>query len=87
MNNELLFLRQMLSTDYLPLVVLGGLFVALLFRSEAISSPGLFRWGYIFFILSLVAPAAIRSFYVANPRPSAKARASGRKELHSPCST
>jgi hypothetical protein len=60
---QLMMLRQ-LSGDYLPVVVLSGLFVALLFRRESITSYGLFKVGYILFILSLVVPTLVQSFLV-----------------------
>jgi hypothetical protein len=65
MPSEMMMLRQMLSGDQLPLVVLAALFVALLFRRESIVSFRLFRLGYIFFILSLVLPVLLQSFLAA----------------------
>jgi hypothetical protein len=69
MDSQLLMLRQLLSGDHLPLVVLSGLFVALLFRRESITSFGLFKLGYIFFIVSLVIPALVQSFLIAISAP------------------
>ena len=61
-------LRQLISGDFLSgnciaVVVLIGLFVALLFRRESITSLGLFRMGYILFLLSLVIPSLVQSFF------------------------
>lgn len=47
------------------MVVLAGLFVAVLFRREAITSVALFRLGYILFIVSLVAPELIQAWWAA----------------------
>jgi hypothetical protein len=65
-------LRQLISGDYLSgncvaVVVLIGLFVALLFRRESITSLGLFRMGYILFLLSLVIPSVVQSFFAWIP--------------------
>ena len=65
MQTEMLMLRQMFSGNYLPAVLLAGLFVALLFRRDSIESYPLFRLGYIFFILSLVLPALAQSYLAA----------------------
>jgi hypothetical protein len=65
MQTEMLMLKQMFSGNYLPAVLLAGLFAALLFRRDSISSYPLFRLGYIFFILSLVLPALAESFLIA----------------------
>ena len=62
MLNELSVLRSLFSGDYIPLVVLSGLFVALLFRREAIISPALFRIGYLFVIAAILVPALIAPF-------------------------
>ncbi len=69
MDPQLIMLRQLISGDYLSgncvaVVVLIGLFVALLFRRESITSLGLFRMGYILFLLSLVIPSLVQTFFV-----------------------
>ena len=68
MDPQLIMLRQLISGDFLSgnciaVVVLIGLFVALLFRRESITSLGLFRMGYILFLLSLVIPSLVQSFF------------------------
>ena len=52
----------MFSGDYIPLVVLSGVFMALLFRREAIISPALFRLGYMFVVAAILVPAVITPF-------------------------
>lgn len=66
-SDEIWLLRQLFSPngDYLAVVVLVGLFVALLFRRDLIRSVAMFRLGYISFIISIFGPTLLQSWWSA----------------------
>ena len=58
--NELMLLRQLFGeSGWLQPVFLLGLFAALLFRRDCITSPGKFKLAYVLFALSLILPAVV----------------------------
>jgi len=67
---QMSLLRESFSPNYIPVAVLVGLFLVLMFRRESINSIGMFRIGYISFIASVVLPPLLQTAWVAMTTPS-----------------